>query len=281
MRGYVVERGSRFYAVIYEGRDPISGQERRRWHAAGAHRDEAERLAAMLASQARTSDRSTGLSLGRYLLHTWLPCKRVSLRPSTWDGYRRNVELHVVPRIGRVPLRRLHGHHLDALYAELLANGRADGCGGLDPKTVLEIHVILHKALTDACRRGLLVRNVAADADPPKRRRPRHEIRAWNAHQLQLFLSSAKGERLFPAFWLAANTGMRRGELLGLHWGDLDVEGGSVSVNRSLVSVAYKLHETRGKTGNACRWIDLDDATVAVLQRWRAARRGRARSRRD
>ena len=63
---------------------------------------------------------------------------------------------------------------------------------------------------------------------------------------------------------------MRRGELLGLHWGDLDLEGGSISVNRSLVSVAYQLHETRGKTANACRWIDLDDATVAVLQRWRA-----------
>jgi len=88
MRGYVVQRAGRFYAVIYEGRDPISGRERRRWHAAGTNRADAERLATVLAAEARSTEGPPGLSLGRYLLHAWLPRKRVSLRPSTWDGYR-------------------------------------------------------------------------------------------------------------------------------------------------------------------------------------------------
>lgn len=271
MRGYVVERTGRFYAVIYEGRDPVSGRERRRWHAAGTDRAEAERLASALAAEVRTTGGLPGLSVGRYLLHTWLPRKRISLRPSTWDGYRRNVELHVVPRIGHVPLRRLREHHIDSLYADLLANGRADGRGGLDPKTVLEVHIILRKALADACRRGLTVRNVVANADPPKRRRPKGEIRAWNADQLQAFLTAAKSERLFPAFWLAANTGMRRSEVLGLRWSDIDLATAHLSVNRALVSVAYELHESRGKTRNSSRWVDLDDATVTVLERWRDA----------
>jgi integrase len=69
----------------------------------------------------------------------------VNLRPNTWNGYHRIVELHVVPRVGRLPLRRLRAHHLESLYADLLASGRRDGRGGLDPKTVLEVHVILHK----------------------------------------------------------------------------------------------------------------------------------------
>jgi integrase len=181
-----------------------------------------------------------------------------------------NVELHVIPWIGSIPLRRLREHHIDALYADLLANGRADGRGGLDPKTVLEVHVILHKALADACKRGLTVRNVVANAEPPKRRRPRTEIRAWNADQLHESLVSAKGERLFPAFWLAANTGMRRSELLGLRWGDVDLTTPHISVNRALVSVSYELHESRGKTRNSSRWIDLDAATVTVLAQWRA-----------
>ena len=168
--------------------------------------------------EAKANERSVGLSLGRYLLETWLPAKRMNLRLSTWTGYRSIIELHVIPRVGRLPLRRLRAHHLESLYADLLASGRRDGKGGLDPKTVLEVHVILHKALRDACRRGLVVRNVASDAEAPKRRRPNGELRAWTAPQLHAFLQVARGDRLFPAFWLAANTGMRRGELLGLRW---------------------------------------------------------------
>jgi hypothetical protein len=164
--------------VIYEGRDPITGRERRAWHPAGTDRAEAERSAASLAEAARAKDPPLGLTVARYLLHTWLPRKAVSLRPSTWDGYRRNIEIHVLPRIGRIPLRRLRGDHIDSLYSELLADGRVDGKGGLDPKTVLEIHVILRQAFHDACRQGLVIRNVVADAEPPKRRRPRSDVRA-------------------------------------------------------------------------------------------------------
>jgi hypothetical protein len=181
VQGYVVAKGDRFYAVIYEGVDPITGRERRRWHAAGNDRDAAERLALVLATEAKANERSAGLSLGRYLLETWLPAKRMNLRLSTWTGYRNIIELHVIPRVGRLPLRRLRAHHLESLYADLLTSGRRDGRGGLDPKTVLEVHVVLHKALRDACKRGLVVRNVASDAEAPRRRRPDGELRAWTA----------------------------------------------------------------------------------------------------
>lgn len=147
MRGYVVNKGGRFYAVIYEGRDPITGREQRSWHPAGTDRAEAERSAVLLAQVASAKDHARGLTVARYLRQTWLPRKQISLRPSTWDGYRRNIENHVVPRIGRIPIRRLRGDHIDSLYAGLLAKGRVDGHGGLDAKTVLEIHVILRKAL--------------------------------------------------------------------------------------------------------------------------------------
>ncbi len=83
MRGYVVEKGGRFYAVIYEGRDPITGRERRSWHAAGPDHVEAERLAVSLALAARAKDRPLGLTVARYLLQTWLPRKQISLRPSS------------------------------------------------------------------------------------------------------------------------------------------------------------------------------------------------------
>jgi integrase len=74
---------------------------------------------------------------------------------------------------------------------------------------------------------------------------------------------------MFAAFWLLASTGMRRSEVLGLHWDDIDFKQARVSVNRGLVAVAYELHESRGKTRNSRRAIDLDPTTVRVLTAWR------------
>jgi hypothetical protein len=91
VQGYVVAKGRRDYAVVYDGIDPITGRERRHWEAAGNDRREAELLATQLARRFATAHRDVGLSLARYLLEQWLPAKRVSLRPSTWDGYRRKT----------------------------------------------------------------------------------------------------------------------------------------------------------------------------------------------
>jgi len=98
---------------------------------------------------------------------------------------------------------------------------------------------------------------------------PKVEPQAWNAQQLQAFLQAAAGHRLFPAFWLLAATGMRRSELLGLRWDDVDFKEARVSINRGLVAVAYELRESRGKTRNSRRAIDLDPTTVKVLKAWR------------
>lgn len=272
MRGYVVQKGSRFYAVIYEGVDPLTGRERRRWYPAGESRPGAVDLATRLAAATSAVVREPGPTLATYLLRQWLPAKEVSLRPSTWHGYRRLIELHVVPRLGSVSLRRLRAEQLEALYAELLVSGRRNRSGGLDAKTVLEVHVVLRKALADARRRGLIVHNIAEDAEAPKRRRPNAPLRAWNVEQLQTFLAVARAKRLFPAYWLAATTGMRRSELLGLRWGDIDFGAERLSISRALVSVGYVLHDSPGKTRTSRRAVDLDALTVKVLHEWKARR---------
>ena len=124
--------------------------------------------------------------IGVYLTRTWLPSKQVTLRPSTWDSYRRNIELHVLPELGRVPIRHVRVEHLERLYAKLLDDGRANRAGGFDTKTVLEIHMALRRALTDATRRGIITRNPADLANAPKRRPlASAEQRRWNARTTQ------------------------------------------------------------------------------------------------
>jgi integrase len=100
----------------------------------------------------------------------------------------------------------------------------------LAPKTVFYIHSILHRALRDAVRWGYVVRNVADAADPPKAKTP--EMRVWSPAQLRAFLGHVEGDRLYAAWLLAATTGMRRGEILGLRWSDLDLDAGRVAVRR-------------------------------------------------
>ncbi len=274
MQGYVARKGDRYYAVIYEGIDPLTGRERRRWHPAGTDRATAETLACDLAERRRAGGHERcSLTVAVYLTQRWLPSKQMALRPSTWDAYRRVVDLQVTPRIGRIPLRHLRPDHLERLYADLLDDGRADGTGGLNPKTVVEIHMILRRALDDAVRRGWILTNPARIAHAPKRRPlSSNTSRVWNAHQLGAFLAFTREHRYHAAIWVAANTGMRRGEVLGLRWGDVDFATSQLSVTRSLVSVGYELHETRGKSRTARRAINLDSRTLDVLHAWRQHR---------
>jgi integrase len=275
MQGYVARKGNRYYAVIYEGIDPLTGRERRRWHPAGTDRAAAETLACDLAERRRCNGghERGSLTVAVYLTQRWLPSKQIAVRPSTWDAYRRVIDLHVVPRVGRVPLRHLRPDHLERLYADLLDDGRADGAGGLNNKTVVEIHMILRRALDDALRRGWILTNPARIAHAPKRRPlSSNTSHVWNAQQLGAFLASTCEHRYHAAIWLTANTGMRRGEILGLRWGDVDFGTAHLSVTRSLVSVGYELHETRGKSRTARRAINLDPRTIDVLHAWRQHR---------
>jgi integrase len=91
---------------------------------------------------------------------------------------------------------------------------------------------------------------------------------AWNAIELGRFLQEASGQVHHRSFWLAAHTGMRRGELLGLRWRDIDLDGARLTVARGIVCVGTNLVETPGKTPGSARTIDLDAATVDVLARW-------------
>jgi Mu transposase, C-terminal domain/Phage integrase, N-terminal SAM-like domain len=108
MKGYIAQRRGRFYAVIYKGRDPVTGKERRTWHPAGTDRAKAERLAAKLAAEeTKKVDAVRSLTFGAYVTSQWLPAKQLHLATSTYRGYERNVRNHIIPALGRISIRRL------------------------------------------------------------------------------------------------------------------------------------------------------------------------------
>jgi integrase len=270
MNGYVAKRRGRFYAVIYEGLDPVTGRERRRWHPAGTDRAAAQHLAARLAAEEHgRADAVRSLTFGAYLTGQWLPAKKLQLAASTYRGYERNVQRHILPALGRIGLRRLRHSHIETLYDQLLTPSLE--WPALAPKTVYEIHLVIRGCLADAVRRGLLTRNVALLARSPRLKAiPRTEAQSWSDAQLRQFLRTAAGHRFFPLLWVAAMTGMRRSEVLGLKWDDVDFTKHRLGLNRGLVAIGYDLHQTRGKTRTSRRSIDLDTTTLDVLKGWRA-----------
>jgi integrase len=273
VRGHIVKRRSRYYAVIYEGTDAATGKGRHRWYPAGETRREAEKVLADLVKRHHDGDYRAPdrITLGDYLTERWLPIKRAQLRQSTFNSYKANITNHVVPGIGAIPLQRLSPEDLDEFYAQLLVEGKLNGDGGgLSVKTVRYIHGILRKALADAQRKGSVQRNVADLADPPKlSSAPKPQMKVWTADQLREFLDGIRDHELFPAFYLAASTGMRRGEILGIRWEDIDMQHKRLSVRQAVLNVAYEVVIADVNTPMSRRTVDLEPRTVAVLKQWK------------
>lgn len=269
-RGFVKKRGTKWTAYFYVQTD--KGRQQRSKGGFASKRDATAYLTEALAALQRSElVTPTKLTLGEYLTERWLPAKRQSLRPSTWDSYQRIVRNHVLPTLGHVPLQALTVDHLDSLYAKLLTTGnRRTGGGGLSPKTVRYIHTTLHKALKDAERKQLVARNVAQVADAPKLRQAgASELVTWTALEVQRFLTGMRDHRLHAAFLLAVTTGMRRGEILGLRWADIDFTARRLLVRQTILSVNYRLTVGAPKTARSRRSVALDGATLAALQEHR------------
>jgi integrase len=177
------------------------------------------------------------------------------------------MAIHVLPALGSRALQQLTAPMLNTLYADLLNHGSERG--PLAAKTVRYIHTIVHKSLADAIDAGIIGANVAERAKPPRPHRSNApKIECWESAELAAFLKSVKGTRLEAAWRLAAMTGMRRGEVLGLRWCDVDLDASRIAVRNAIVSVAYEVLESSPKSHQA-RVNDLDPETTALLQRHR------------
>lgn len=218
------------------GSDPETGK--RRFHTETVHGTEEDanfRIAQVRRDYGRgVLPDSSNLTVADYL-EGWLRTHgSMRLRPRTLQGYQDHVRRYILPRIGHLQLSRLAVHHVRDMEADLLRKGGRGGAP-LSARTVLHAHRVLSSALTQAVRSDLVPRNVAALVDPP--RAGRHEFRTLTFQQVRDFLDGIRNPLHRSIILLSVQTGLRRSEVLGLQWRDVNWETGALSVRRSVIEL--------------------------------------------
>jgi integrase len=284
MRDGLVQRGATWSYVV-RTRDPNTGKMKAVWYGGFRTRGDARtaRDDARSAANKGTAVAASRITVRQYL-EQWL--EGIDVRPTTAVSYRLHVERYIVPRLGAERLQHLTPAMVKGLYAALQKTGReskrklkegekAPDPTGLSLTTVRRVRATLHKALADAVDEKMLQYNPADAVRLPKVEQDADgadgagEMQVWTREELDQFLAHVATDRLFPMWRLAAWTGMRRGEVAGLIWRDVDLEGGTITVQRARVRVASAdVREGPPKTKTGRRQVELDKATLAALEAW-------------
>ena len=206
-------------------------------------------------------------TVGNYL-ENWV--EAVDIRPSTRAGYEGHVRNHLVPRLGSYRLQNLDKFTIKSFYTTLADQGGNRRTGGpLTARTIHRIHNTLHRALEDAVEDGLIIKN-PADGAHSEPRAVDHDMITWTADELAKFLRSVREDRWYPLWRTLAMTGMRRAEVAGLKWEQVDLTARTIIVQRTRTRVRGGVVEGPPKTNRGRRTIDLDEGTVDALFAWAA-----------
>ena len=197
-------------------------------------------------------------TVGEYMVRWLEDFAKADLAPRTYHNYKLQLREHIIPAFGTMKLSKLDTPNVQALYSAKLRDG-------LKSSSVRYIHAVLHRALSKAVDLRLIARNPAASADPPKVRQ--EEITPLDTDQTHILLDSAHGDKYEALYILALTCGLRMGESLGLRWSDIDLDSGTLRVNRQLQRIRGGGGLQFSEPKNASRrTIDLPQRALEALR---------------
>lgn len=273
MQGHIRKRGNKYQVAIYAGKE---GKKRKYKYKTFKRERDAQKFRTDVLHQIHNNNYfdSGQVTFGQYL-DRWMEDYCLSnLAPRTYKRYKEIINLHIKPDLGLVLLSRLQPLDLQRHYSQMLSTGRIGNKfkeqKGLSPTTVLFHHRVIHKALRQAVKWQLVGRNVADAVDPP--RKNDNEFDIINTKVLNKILEDIKDNCpvLIMPIILAASTGMRRGEVLGLRWSDFNPKTGRISVKKQLQRNNGELVLMPVKTHRSKRPIPLYDDIVESLKKQKA-----------
>jgi integrase len=261
MRGNLTRRGHHSWRLKYD----VPGDDRRetRYITLRGTRREAQAQAAKVLAAVATGDHvePSAETVGGFITR-WLDNAH-GLGGKTLERYRQLARHQILPHLGAIPLQRLRRSQVIDWHAKLLKAGGTKG-GPLSARSVGHAHRVLHRALERAVEAELLSRNVAHGIRPPKVEAK--EIQILKADEIAAMLAALTDQELQPIVVLALTSGARRGELLALRWGDVDLNAGTIRIERSLEQTATGLKFKQPKTRHGRRMITLPAVAAETLQ---------------
>ncbi len=270
MRGTIVKRSENSYRIkVSLGKDQTTGKYKAYYETVRGTKADSQRRLRELLTQLDNGIfiKPAKETLADYL-NRWLEdYAKPNCSPRTFESYDMIVKLHLIPHFGSIPLLSLQPQHIQKYYAKALDSGRRDGKGGLSASTVRKHHRVLFEALRYGVKHEIITRNVAEAVDPP--RAQVKEMQIWNAHEIECFLEEAKSTPYYALFHLDLFSGLRRSEILGLKWADMDFMFGQLSVNRSLHQLTDGRYVFRPpKTAKGRREVSLTPLSLKVMQEY-------------
>ena len=269
MKGSTIKRGSTWTAYWFTT-DPATGK--RRQHSKGGFRIQKDARAHLNSIMDQVGHGGwkpdTRITVDK-LLANWLAAKASEgLRPASLSLYRNAVNAWVVPHVGALDVREMTPARAGELVEKLRTSGSTLGRGGLSPRSVQLAVTVLKAATSWAVTTGLLNRDPLVGFKRP--RTQSKTMSAWSTEEARTFLRATTDDRLAFGWALLLTRGLRRGELCGLRWDDVDLDGGALQINRTRVVVDGKVADSTPKTAQGRRSIPLDPSLVALLRRHRA-----------
>jgi len=263
MRGHIRERSPGRWAIVLDHDDPMTGQRKRRWHSfRGTKREAQVRCAELVAKlQSGIAVDPNKITVVEFLDRFDRDWAALHVSARSRDRYRFALD-HVRRHLGNRMLQKIHPADIAALYASLTLEGLA-------PRTTRMVHTALHRALGQAKVWNLISNNAAELARPPKA--PDRETSMLQPDQAAVLLERLRGKPLYLLASLALGTGMRRNEMLGLRWQDVNLDAGRLTIEQALEQTATHGIRTKApKTRHGRRTISLPAHLVAELrQHWR------------
>jgi integrase len=262
-----IRRRKDSYAIFISlGKDPTTGKYKYHWETVKGTKKEAEKRRTELLHQLDTGTfiRPSKTTFAEYLGRWLSDYARPNISPRSYERYAGIITKYLIPEMGDIPLTQLKPEHIQKHYTTIRSQG-------LKPQTVRFHHALVHKSLQTAVKWGLLHRNVADGVDVPKNGHA--EMQTWDDFEVRQFLDAAKDSIYYALFHTALFTGMRRSELLGLKWGDLEID--KIHVCRALHHLKDGSYIfTQPKSEKSRRTIDLSPSSVLVLAEHKERQQG-------
>lgn len=258
MRGHITKKGSKWYIVVDVGYDE-NGKRKQKWFSGYRTKKEAEKALAEIISKVENNTfiMPEKMTLKEFLEYWLENYARPNLSPTTVYGYESIITKHIVPFLGRIQLQKLRPINIQQYY-----NKKKDELSG---KTLVQHHRVLRKALDYAYKLQMIPNNPADAVESPKAQK--YKARVLNLDEIKELLKALKDTELEVPINVALALGLRRGELLGLMWEDIDLEEGTIQIKRNLVRAGTKLVIKEPKSETSIRTLKLSPTILNMLKK--------------